>query len=368
MTRLATVVRLAVATLLIAATARAQTPRETVVAIASDGLVAIDPVTGRSSDPLGGRGAVVGAIAVGGMILASVAADDGSETTIYRLTAGAGAPDEIGGTEGIAVVGTVDTGGNRLSLLKLPAPDADGRVGEPTGVASLTIPVERQTLPPAAQRALGFGILSRDGQTWFELRIARTGQGIVTGGDLVIAAPGTAGTTELVPVPLAAFYHSLLLSPEGETFYVIDYYAQTIQVVDVGRRAIVRTVRFGRSPTKRPLCAADLSPDGARLYVLDNSGGILAYDTASWRLIDHDLRDDALYCLTAAATGDRLYATTWTATPEAPAELITFDAATGRELHRVSLPAGTCCHWLAVATGVTEEVSDPGRAEGPGVL
>jgi DNA-binding beta-propeller fold protein YncE len=177
---------------------------------------------------------------------------------------------------------------------------------------------------------------------------------------------GRKPTVSVLSVPGRGAFSALLLSPDEQTLYAVDFTAQVINVVDPDENRLLRSVPFGRDRFKRPLCAAALSPGGDRLYLLANADGthgdgILAFDTASWRPVGHFLPGrDRLYCLAVSADGGSLYASTASDADGGEAALLTLDARSGEEQRRVALNLETgCCPFLTIVTDSSQEVATP---------
>lgn len=65
--------------------------------------------------------------------------------------------------------------------------------------------------------------------------------------------------------------------------------------------------------------------------------------------MNHHLMGRDFYCLALSADGERLYAT-----ESISPQLVTIEAATGRELRSVSLNLGDCCVYLSTTAGATD--------------
>jgi hypothetical protein len=348
-------------------------PADAVVVDHHAGLFVVEPATGNVWWRLETGEGIVGAVTHGELTYASLAVADGSSTDVYAVPGAAGSAAMLGRVPGRAVVKAVAVDGSALFLLTLPEPDRDGIVGSPTGVLRLAVP-ERwrpSTEAPLALRDMGFGLLAPDGRRWYKLRLEEAG---VQATELELVrldfrAGGETAPT-ILPLSLASGYHSLLLAPNGGTLYLVDYIAQTILLVDPDHLTIRHAVGFGRYPTKRPPCAAALSPRGDRLYVLGNSGsanagdGIFVFETASWRPVAHHLPGRDFYCLTTSSDGTRLYATAALSAdvPFSPSDpqLSTIDAETGLVLNNVSLNLGHCCGFLLGAATAAESADTAG--------
>lgn len=348
-------------------------PAPEVVAIDDLGVVRlIDPVTGTERWRGGEHGAIAAAVAgPEGVVFVSVA-DPRRGTDVFAVPLAAGAPEPIGHVAGIALTNTLSTAGDRLLLVD----GGNGRTpdGLPTGVSELPLPDRWRGAPTAAavaRRDDGGGILTPDGRRWYGLW-ARP-EGTAAKGEVLIATfdKGGAVRWSRLSIALASTYTTLVLTPDGD-LYVIEFWSQTIQVIDPTQPAVVRSVAIGRAPTKRPPCAAVLAPRGDRLYVLaktagDSGDGADVFDTATatWRRVAQVEPGRDFYCLALSAAGDRLYLTTAASSLTASDQrLVTVDTETGTELGAVPLTLDDCCPRPILATGSAREASLPPASPG----
>ena len=326
------------------------------------GIIAVDSTTGEHLWLAGAGARIAAAKAHGEAVYVTIS--DGDRTDVFASVAGA-EPRLVETVDTTAVVAGLDAAGSTLFLLELPAPVADSRIGPPVGLRRVSIPEELSGTGLDAARSTrddGWGVVTPDGARWFRLLPAAPEQmpaGFVLRA-LEFADDRPPAAAELA-LPLLSGYHALLMDPAGSTLYVVDFYAQTVQVVDGIELRVLRTVSFGSTRMKRPLCAATLSPDGSALFLLANDGnrgdGILALDVSSERPSEHFLPGRTLYCLAVSPDADRLYASQPTGANVPPAtdpNLIAIDVSSGRELSSVALGLGDCCAWLmAVVDGET---------------
>jgi hypothetical protein len=370
----ASIVTLLVAPVMGAPSAAQAPAPDAVVVAAHGGLLVVDPASGAARSRLETGDGIVGVVAARGMVYVSVVVPDGSGTEIYAVPLSGDQPEMIGRVLGRALVKAVATDRTELVLVMLPVPDADGRIGSPIGLERLPLAEHWRPVSsaPLALRDVDLGVLAPDGRRWYELRPSDGGGVLPPELELAILdfsddAPATAA---ILPLPGVSNYHSLLLAPDGQRLYVVDYYAQAIVVINPRQPAVVAVMGFGRSVTKRPSCAAALSPQGDRLYVLGNDGptnagdGILAYETASWRLVGHFLPGQSYYCLAVSADGEHLYASKLTCDtavcPASDPELATIDAVTGRELASLPLTLGDCCAFLLTTANAAKPIPRDG--------
>lgn len=359
---------------------RAQSPASDVLVVdRPDALRVVDPIDGDELWRQETGGAIAGAIAAGDFIFASVVGAD-KQTALYAVAASRVEPELIDRLPGRALVEAVAEDGSALLLVDLPALEPNGRIGSPGGVREVPLPARWRpaTTALASRRDLDLGILAPDGRRWYELRQRDADGPSVPVPEMELAildlSTDESAAVAILALPRVSGYHSLLLAPDGQRLYVVDYLAQAILVIDPVQPAIVDAVSFGRYRTKRPLCAASLSPGGDRLYVLANNGsknagdGILIYDTASWNRVGHYLPGEDFYCLAVSADGERLYATelpnpTGETVAATDPWLVTIDGATGRRMDRSPLNLGDCCAFLlTVASGEHAAASPWGLA------
>lgn len=370
--------------------AAAHSPQDTVVVdLPGTGPRVVDSTSGKERWSVESGDGVPGfVVATSGILYASMSASHGGGTDVYAVHAGFGKAELVEHLPGVVVVGGLASSGEWLYLLRFESYPEPSSSLSPVGVITLSLP-ERWRGPPSPSTSLrdeGLGILSVDGRRWYQVRLAADGANPAAAELLVVTfhegalttqsrpfvldqanirekVPATAST---LPLPMLADYHSLLLSPDGGTLYVIDYYAQAILVVDAIHPAVIQSVTYGRERFKRPLCAADLSPRGDRLYVLGNTGnhgdGILAFETSTRKLVGHFLPNEDLFCFTVSAGGDRVYALTLPSSPVVDPQLVTVDVLNGDEVRRVPLEIDEdCCGGIAAAVSSMDGVPALGR-------
>lgn len=333
------------------------TPAHDTVVVQRLGLHLVDPATGEIRWRVENRRGVSGAITTPeGVVFASMAAADGSGTDVYAIPPGAATPETIARVPGRAIVEGLGVDGDRLYLVEFADVTAEGMLEAATGVGEVLLPERwRGSAPPAvARRHTGGGILSLDGRHWYRMQTTRPeGTDALPELELVVVAfsAGAPPVQSRIPLPEAEGYTSLLLAPDGSRLYVVDFFAQTVFIVDAKQGDVTEAVEFGQYSYKRPPCAATLSPRGDVLYVLGNRGstnagdGVLAFDTTSWQPVGHFLPGRNLYCLAASPDGNRLYATTRTA------RLVTIDVETGSEEASIALDFDDCCAFVVAAAG-----------------
>lgn len=191
-----------------------------------------------------------------------------------------------------------------------------------------------------------------DGRAWYRVDSTMLEIGEQTGPPVI----------SHLPLPASdAFTYSLLVAPDGRTLYVIDYrYGESIYVIDVAQRAVVRTTEIRpRETTKQPPCAASVSPQGDRLYIAARNGpqknGIDVIDTATMQRIATLLPDRTFYCLTVSPNGKELYAANGSPAfaEQKGSTLTTINTQTGSEERTVPI-AIELAPGLAFATSVSE--------------
>lgn len=327
-------------------------------------IVLVDPMTGNVTNEVGKLNALIAAVTTdAGDVYASVATESSKTTEVYAVPIASARPEMIGRLQERALVAAVSRDGDALLLLRY---GLNGPPEPPLGVTHLFLPSNRHAGAQAARpaRDLGTGILSQDGRRWFGLRAILTSQGKLAGGELTVASYADAQHPVITRLraPVSNI-DSLLLSPDGHTLYAVDYIGfdgtgragnQRIHVFDVSaaQPRPGKAVELDRHFAKNPLCAAALTPNGDRLYVIEddpnaaifNTHGIDVYDTRTWQRVARlHSADDALYGLAAAPDGTTLYASTSQGT------LMTFDTLSGQETQRVMLPPDILL-WLLFAT------------------
>ncbi len=247
-----------------------------------------------------------------GVVFFSGTTADGTATAIFAVTLADARPAHLETLPGSAEAWAVSEAGDRLLLLTL----ADGL---PTGVIAFPLPAEWQG-PPAPSSVAPW---PRRGLRWYgadaskRLRLAVCREG---------APPEWIDLAYRLPSP----YYALLLSPDASALYVVDFWHQAIDRVDVMTRTARQVARFGDERYKRPPCAAALSPQGDRLYVLANRhnapAGILVFDTTSWqRLARFPERHGGYDCMIISSGGDKICAGT------GHDMIVVLDALTGAE-------------------------------------
>lgn len=252
-----------------------------------------------------------------GVVFFSHATSDGKETEVFVVSVTAAQPTRLGALPGYAEAWALSEAGDRLLLLTF----ADRL---PVGVTGLPIPGDWEGPPvpssvaPWPRRGLRWYGADASKRVW--LAVCREG-----------APPEWIDLSYRLPSP----YYALLLSPDASALYVVDFWHQVIGRVDVTAGTASQVARFGDERYKRPPCAAALSPQGDRLYVLANRhnapAGILVIDTASWQRLARFPERHGYGCLIVPTSGDRLFAGT------ARGEIVVLDALTGAETRSVEL-------------------------------
>jgi hypothetical protein len=256
-----------------------------------------------------------------GVVFFSGVTSDGKETEIFAVSLTAAHPTHLGTLGGYAVAWAVADAGDRLLLLTFAN-------GLPAGVTAFPLPAEWQgppvpsTLAPWPRRGLRWYGADANKRVW----IAVCDEG---------APPEWSDLAYHLPSP----YYALLLSPDASAIYVVGFWHQVIDRVDVSTATARQVAKFGDERYKRPPCAAALSPQGNRLFVLGNRhnapAGILVFDTTSWQRLAHfPERHGGYDCMILSSSGDKLFASTGLQ------EIVVLDALTGAEEFAVVIESG----------------------------
>lgn len=306
------------------------------VAIRDGGILRfVDPMTGNERWRFGDRDANLGlAVGADGVLFASVTAAAGDSTDIVAISLKDFSTEQIGAIPASAYAKRVFGDGAHLSLLRY-AGSGDARA--PDQLLDFPIPDRwrgtRRGLPSTVAEG---SVVSLDGRAWYRVDGAMLEIGDQTGASSAIAR---------LPLPAPdAFTYSLLMAPDGRTLYVVDYrYGESVYVIDVVQRAVVRTAGIRpRETTKQPPCAASVSPQGDRLYIAARNGlqenGIDVIDTTTMQRITTILPDRTFYCLAVSPDGNTLYATDSTVVAARQVSMLTtIDSRTNREERTVPI-------------------------------
>jgi YVTN family beta-propeller protein len=284
-------------------TATAAAP-STLVAVSDGGILRlIDPVTGDERWHGGDRNASISAVAGAHAMFVSVTTADRSATEVLAVSFGDLMTERIGTFPGEVTAKTLAQDGTALYLLRYVRENGDII---PDGVEEMPVPARWQGATGGAPYAVGSALVAPDGHAWYRLDDTTLE---MTERD----AAGGQTVTRLALPAADTFTYSLLLAPDGRTLYVVNYRdGESIYVIDVGARVVVRsvTIRPGET-TKQPGCAASLAPRGDRLYIAANNGrignGVDVIDAATMRRVANFTPERTFYCLAVSPDGNYLY-------------------------------------------------------------
>lgn len=297
----------------------------------------IDPTTGDERWHGGAQGATLSVVSGRqGVLLASVAAADGSTTSIMAVSLDSLSPTSVGTVPGRVSLRGLSQDGTTLYFVNgAGGPQTD----VPDTIMSIPLPVPWQGTPsePVLRASDPGGLLAPDGRAWYHLD-QKT---------LLFAeypSPGVPRISQLA-IPTEYAYFSLLRAPDNRRLYVVDYReSETVHVVDVTQHTLVRSVPIRSTGTKQTWCAATLSPDGGRLYVIghDQTGGdgIDVIDTSTLQRVATYLPGRRFSCLAVSPDGNQLYATNGNplSAQDKVSTLTTIDAKIGNEDRTVAIP------------------------------
>lgn len=264
----------------------------------------IDPATGNERWYGGDRDAILSVTAGSAAIFMGITTPDGGNTEIIAISLADFTTEHIGSAAANLSVETIAPDGASLHLLAYARDKGDF---VPDGVRTLPIPVRWQGEARGLPYAVSGALVAPDGRAWYR----------VDGTALVLTAVQAGGARVETRLDLGVpdqFTHSLLMSPDGRTLYVVDYRnGERVTVVDAARRVVARAVTIRPDETtKQPACAAALAPRGDRLYIAANNGargnGIDVIDTATMQRVATLLPERQFYCLAVSPDGSRVYA------------------------------------------------------------
>lgn len=124
--------------------------------------------------------------------------------------------------------------------------------------------------------------------------------------DIVVFS--TKSATEEKRVSLSDYISGLVLSPDGQTIFALGKYSGVIYVIDSATLSVNSTISTGDNGS---LLEAELSGDGSRLYVSDESDGVYVIDAINrivLGLITFGRYQDS-WALAISKDGSRLYVT-----------------------------------------------------------
>lgn len=315
-----------------------ETVKPSVLALIEDNgiLRLIDPATGDERWHGGAQGTTLSVVSGRqGVLLASVAAADGSATSIMAVSLTTLSSTLVGSVPGRVSLRGISRDGTTLSFVNgAGGPQTD----IPDTILSIPLPAPWQGVPSelVLRASDPGGLLAPDGRAWYHLA-QKT---------LLFAEYPSLGLPRIsqLAIPTEYAYFSLLLAPDGRRLYVVDYReSETVHVVDIAQHTLVQSAPIRATGTKQTWCAAALAPDGGRLYVIghDQTGddGIDVINTST-------LQRGATYfprrhfsCLAVSTDGNQLYATNGNplSAQANVSTLTTIDAKTGNEERTVPI-------------------------------
>jgi YVTN family beta-propeller protein len=128
--------------------------------------------------------------------------------------------------------------------------------------------------------------------------------------------------------PAAA--HTLAIAPDGRRLFVADRSSGRLAVADTETLALTRSVMLGDTGASDGAAAAQVAPDGRRLY-LGGGRSVLALDSVALAVERRWLVGEAVRGLAVSPDGGRLYV-------GQPGRVVRLDSASGRELGRLTAP------------------------------
>lgn len=281
-----------------------------------------------STIPIAKDGTSFGSVRIdSGKLILGIRDSAGSHTAIFGVSISEGHVEQLGLESGYVRPVALTHDGSHLLALNMK----DFR---PTSVLQLPLPV--------SWRSEATSSIAHQGVLW----VGRTH--LQTFGTEPITMARISDETDrklswqTIDVPITP-YNSLLLTSDQRRLYAIDWFPQSITVIDLTAQPPkkIRTASFGQQRFKRPPCGATLSQADDRIYILANKGntpdGIVVFNTQDLRRIAHwSQNEDRWQCISASRDGAHLFVLT-------DRGVVILDTQSGKITDTIALDVPDCC-------------------------